>query len=327
MKKSVISVFLLILLTIMIMPASSDNEKWIIKYRIEDLKTKQLVLERDFESGKSSSYTPIFAGAEYNITLTLKIPMSVPYATLTLKTLLKHSSLLDRYWETHSSPPPTIIDYNPNSESLKIKQEKGTMIISLYGKVPDKITENRIDEKITLHSPVNYIAVELKGPDLQALDNIIIEVIDSKIFEYRNLLEEKESTLQNLKESSPKVAPAYIDLFENVISRAKYEEERGFVDKAIGLLNILTAENPPREHVPSMLETFFFPIVGGLVVVAAILGFLSLRAKGKIDYVLMVVEDQIRELEGLTFRLSKIDKNIYSNLEEVKNRLKSLVEA
>ena len=326
--KKIVVMFFLFLLGITIAPTfSSGTERWIVKYRVEDLKTKQLVLEIDFENDKSSSYASIFAGMEYNITMTLRIPMSVPYATLTLNTRLEHSSLLDRYWEVHSSPPPTIVDYNPNSKSLKIKQEKGTLIVSLYGKVPDKITENKIADGITLHNPFNYVAAELKGPDLQVLDNVILEVIDSKIFEYRNLLEEKKSVLQNLKESSPKVVPAYIDLFESVISKAEDEGKRGFVDKAISLLNILTAENVPREHAPSILETFFFPVVGGLALVAVIFGFLFFRVKSRIGYISMVIEDQIRELEGLTFRVSKIDKNIYSNLDVIKNRLKNLVEA
>lgn len=327
MKKIVIMLFLL-LLGITITPSSSSTiEKWIVKYRIENLKTKQPVHEIDFESNKSRYYAPIFAGMEYNITMTIRIPMSIPYATLTLNALLKHSAILDRYWESHSSPPPTIVNYNPNNRSLEIKQEKGTLIVSLYGKVPDKITENKITSDVTLHYPFDYVAAELKGPDSQVLDKVILEVIDSKIFEYRSLLEEKKSILQNLKESSPKVAPAYIDLFEDVISKAEDEGENGFIDRAISLLNILTAENAPREHVPSFLETFFFPVVGGLALVVTILGFLFFRMKNRVGYISMVIEDQIRELEGLTFRASKIDRNIYSNLDAIKNRLKSLVEA
>jgi len=326
MRKIVTLISLLILFVMVIPVTCVDAEKWIVKYRVEDLKTKHLVLERDFESGESNFYTPVFAGAEYNITLTVNIPMSVPYANLTLKTLLKHSLILDRYWETRYSPPPTIIDYNPNNRSLKIKQEKGRMIVSLYGKIPEGITENKISNAIILHKPANFIVVELLGPGLQILDNITIEVIDSKIFEYRNLLEEKEGVLQSLKESSPKVAPAYINLFEDVISRAKYEADQGFVSNAISLLNILTSDNPPREHVPSIFEEFFFPIIGGVGIVAAIFGALFLKARGRINYLLMVIEDQIRELEGLTFRVSKIDKSIHSGLEGVKNRLKNLVE-
>jgi hypothetical protein len=59
-----------------------------------------------------------------------------------------------------------------------------------------------------------------------------------------------------------------------------------------------------------------------LVVVA---GFLFLRARGKVKYVLLVLEDQIKDLEGLTLRASKLDRTIASSLDSVKDRLKSLV--
>jgi len=328
MRKTATLISLLILFITVTPITSADTERWILKYSVEDLETKHLVLERDFESGESNFYTPVFAGAEYNITLTINIPMSVPYVNLTLKTWIEHSSILDRYWEKHFSSPPTIIgeDYNPNSRSLRIRQEKRTIVVSLYGRIPEGITKNKISDAIILHRPANFIVIELLGPNQQRLDNVTIEVIDPEIFEYRNLLKEKEGLLQNLKESSPKVAPAYINLFEDVILRAKYEADQGFVDNAISLLNILTPDSVPREHAPSIFEEFFFPIVGGVGVIAAIFGALFLRARGKTNYLLMVIEDQIRELEGLTFRASKIDKRIHSSLEEVKDRLKKLIE-
>ena len=45
------------------------------------------------------------------------------------------------------------------------------------------------------------------------------------------------------------------------------------------------------------------------------------------NYDKLVIEDQIKDLEGLTLRASKIDKNISVSLESVKERLKSLVGA
>jgi hypothetical protein len=39
----------------------------------------------------------------------------------------------------------------------------------------------------------------------------------------------------------------------------------------------------------------------------------------------MVLEDQIRDLEGLTLRASRVDRTISTSLESVKDRLKSVV--
>jgi hypothetical protein len=73
------------------------------------------------------------------------------------------------------------------------------------------------------------------------------------------------------------------------------------------------------------MESLFLPIIVIVAVLAVVLGFLFLRTKGKIKYVLLVLEDQIKDLEGLTLRASKIDRTIASSLDSVKDRLKSLV--
>jgi hypothetical protein len=73
------------------------------------------------------------------------------------------------------------------------------------------------------------------------------------------------------------------------------------------------------------MESLFIPIVGVLAAVAVIFVVLFLRVRGKVSYVQLVVEDQIKDLEGLTLRASKIDRAMASSLESVKDRLKRLV--
>jgi hypothetical protein len=73
------------------------------------------------------------------------------------------------------------------------------------------------------------------------------------------------------------------------------------------------------------MEAIFLPLIVVIAVVAAVAGFMFLRARGKIRYVLLVLEDQIKDLEGLTMRASKIDRTLSSSLDSVKDRLKSLV--
>jgi hypothetical protein len=73
------------------------------------------------------------------------------------------------------------------------------------------------------------------------------------------------------------------------------------------------------------MESLFIPIVGVLAAVAVIFVVLFLRVRGKVSYFQLVVEDQIKDLEGLTLRASKIDRAMSSSLESVKDRLKRLV--
>jgi hypothetical protein len=70
---------------------------------------------------------------------------------------------------------------------------------------------------------------------------------------------------------------------------------------------------------------FFLPAIGILAAAAVAFVFLFMRARGKIKYVAMVLEDQIKDLEGLTLRASKIDRTISSSLTTIEDRLKRLV--
>jgi hypothetical protein len=69
----------------------------------------------------------------------------------------------------------------------------------------------------------------------------------------------------------------------------------------------------------------YIPAIAVLAVLAVLFVVLFLRVRGKVSYFQLVVEDQIKDLEGLTLRASKIDRAMSSNLESVKDRLKRLV--
>ena len=88
------------------------------------------------------------------------------------------------------------------------------------------------------------------------------------------------------------------------------------------LLNGLNDSDAP---VSSATEALFIPVIGVLAAVAVVFVVLFLRVRGKVSYFQLVVEDQIKDLEGLTLRAAKIDRAMSSNLESVKDRLKRLV--
>ena len=88
------------------------------------------------------------------------------------------------------------------------------------------------------------------------------------------------------------------------------------------MLDLLTISQEP---VSSTVETLFLPIMVVLAIAVVATSFLFIRARGRSGYILSVIEDQIKDLEGLTLRASKIDKNISSRLESMKERLKKLI--
>ena len=99
-------------------------------------------------------------------------------------------------------------------------------------------------------------------------------------------------------------------------------ESQGFTAGAISLLNGLSSANAPPS---STTQALFLPLTVVVAVIAAVFAFMFMRIRGKVSYFQLVVEDQIKDLEGLTLRASKIDRTMSSNLESVKDRLKRLV--
>ena len=292
--------------------------EWIVKYRVEDLKTGQLYLERDFQTGEIIEYSSLFDGSELNVTVTVDVAITVSHVNLRIATNLEHSIIQDRYWQLHSSGYQ-FEDYNPNQQYLEFKQVKGTFTISCYGKVPTGITQTKIGGYV-LHNSKDFVIIKLNGPSGELLDQIKNEVIDAEIDEYRNLLQKRDDKLETLKSTG--VAQGYVEIFESVLDQAEVQAELGFVDEAITLLDLLAVSQEP---VSSTAETLFLPLMGGLGIAVVVIGFLYIRARSKRSYVLSVIEDQIKDLEGLALRVSKIDRTLSSRLDSMKERLKKLI--
>jgi len=311
--------FLLFLIVVFVTPVYCVGEgEWIVKYRVEDLETGQVYMEQDFEIGKIIDYSSLFDGSELNVTVTVNVPITVSHVNLRIATNLNHSTIQDRYWQLHSQGYQ-FEDYNPNQQYLEFKQVKGTFTISCYGKVPRGITQTRIGGYV-LHKPIDFVTIKLNAPSGELLDQIENEVLDAEIDEYRNLLQKRDDKLETLKSTG--VAPGYVELFESVLDQAEVQAELGFVDEAISLLDLLAVSQEP---VSSTAETLFLPVMGGLGIAVVAIGFLYIRARSKRSYVLSVIEDQIKDLEGLTLRVSKIDRALSSRLDSMKERLKKLI--
>lgn len=117
-----------------------------------------------------------------------------------------------------------------------------------------------------------------------------------------------------------------ITLYKNVLDGAQTLANEGLVDNAIVTLTQLSASSPASIKTP-VEATLFIPAVVGLAVVLVIVAFLFVRARGKSSYYSLVIEDQIKDLEGLTMRAARVDKTIASGLDGIKERLQQLVGA
>jgi len=319
-RAGVLSLLLLVFLTSSMGIAEAEGERWFKRYRVEDLTTKQLILEGNLETGELLQNAPMLAGAEYNITVTLDIGLTAAYANLTLSLRLLHADSIDRFWEIHTTDLNLTGDYNPNKAEMTFSQVKGRYVISTFGKVPGDLTITRLSAGLTLHKPVNFTIIQLTGPDGGVLDKITLNIIDSEIDGYRFIRGQREGELRGYEESQ--VDPAYIELYESFLAMAESQAEVGSVRSAVDILEALQVEIPPVQTGPSLAERYFLPLVGGLGALSAALAYLMLRARGKLSFISMMVEDQIREMEALTLRASRIDRNLASRLQDINDRLK-----
>jgi len=292
--------------------------EWIVNYRVEDLETGQLILESAFQTGEIIEYVPLFAGSELLVTITVDVALTATYANLRLATNLAPSTIEDRYWQLQSQDYQ-FVDYNPAQQYVEFQQVRGTFTILCYGRIPMGITQEKIGGFV-LHKPEDYVLIKLTSPSGELLDRIKSDVLDAELDEYRNILEKRQDKLETLKDTG--VAPGYIEIYEGVLEQAEAQAELGFVDEAIAILDLLAVSQEP---VSSSVEILFLPLMGGLAIAVVAVGFLYLRARGKRNYVLSVIEDQIKDLEGVTLRASKLDKNISLRLDSIKERLKKLI--
>lgn len=315
MKTKVIATCLLLLLTISFgyiatSQAAAGEGDWITSYRVEDPETGQLMVEVDFATGENRSVSSIFGGAEVEVTFTITVAATAPTTMLRLKTSMMPSQIEDVFWRLVSQDYE-LTAYNPASQEVTFFQSKGELILQLYGRIPTTVVRDK---------PVQYLVVTLYGPAGETLDNIRVKVVTAAMDEFETVFLQKEEKLQSLKDSG--VAPGYIELYENVLNESRVHANLGNVEGALGILSTLSVTNEPAT---SGVEGLFLPVVGALVAVSAVLGFMFVRGRGKMQYVLMILEDQIRDLEGLTLRAARVDRTISTSLDSVKDRLKSIV--
>lgn len=298
--------------------AAVGEGDWITKYRITDSTTGNLILDMDFTTGATSGSGQISNGAELKVTVTINIATNNPSSSLTLSTAMGHPPGLDHYWEHDASDGYSLGGYNPNAASFSFSQTAGTLTISCNGVASGQVSTT-IDG-ITLHKAVPISLVALKDPSGAVLDEVKPDITDSSINEFNTKLREKQAKLQTLSGSG--VAPGYVEVYQNIITEAQATANGGLTDNAIAMLDSLDVSNEPAS---ATLQILFLPLIVVFGVIAGVFGFMFLRSRGKISYFKLVVEDQIKDLEGLTLRASKIDRTISSSLSSIEDRLKRLV--
>jgi hypothetical protein len=311
MRTKALALCFLLTLTIVsfssIMSARGIGEgDWITAYTVEDAQTTQKLVEADFAvSDEPAILAPILSGEELKVTFTVDV-FTAGSGELRLQTFMQKPST-GTYWELVPGDYDLGTGYTPNSASMTFEWVKGTFVMILYGRAP------------TVSKATDVTLVQLSsGGDV--IDAIQVTVLTAGADEYQNLYDQKEDKLQDLIDAG--VAEGYIDIYSNMLNQSKALVGKGYVNEAINLLNAIPSSGEP---IGSALEAIMIPAIGITAVAAVVFAFMFLRARGKNSYVQLVIEDQIKDLEGLTLRASRVDRTISSSLDGIKDRLKSLV--
>ena len=307
---------------LLIAPVWGSLNGGITQYTIANTGTNQIYQAVNYQTGLNTNTAPILAGDELTITFTISANLATG-ADLKVSTSLNHSSLKQVYWEYNGAYAGLDAStLNPNQNFINFKQTSGSLQLICHGSLPSSLTQTTIEGTV-LHRKANPAVITLSGSGGQVLDQITVEVIDSKINQFNSLYSNANAKLGSFSG----VDPAYVSLYRSVLTGAQVAADQGFVDNAITTLNSLNSGVAPTSIETPILATLFIPAVAGLAFIAVIAVFLFMRTKGKSGYYSLVIEDQIKDLEGLTMRAARIDRNLASNLEGVKERLQQLVGA
>jgi hypothetical protein len=279
---------------------------WITAYTVEDTQTGQKLIEADFAvSDEPTIFSPIISGEELTVTFTVNV-FTAGSGDLRLSTGMQKPSA-GQYWQLLPSDYDLGAGYTPNSAAMTFDWVKGTFRMICYGRAN------------TVSRATNISLVQLSSAG-DVLDAIQATILTAGADEFQNLYDQKEDKLQDLINSG--VAEGYIDIYSNMLNQSKALVGKGYVNEAINLLNAIPSSGEP---IGSALEAIMIPAIGITAVAAVVFAFMFLRARGKNSYVQLVIEDQIKDLEGLTLRASRVDRTISSSLDGIKDRLKSLV--
>jgi len=317
MNKKILALTLVLLLTtiyissVSISPTKAQNTPsgWFTSYDIYDYNSNLHLASYSSATG-NQSFQAVIPGEVIKVVFTVNV-FTAGSGDLKLSTSLQNPPQ-GQFWTLNSQGYSLGSDFNPDSQQASFNWVVGTFTMTVAGTVPQSST-------LQTGAPVNLVT--LYGPTSGIpLDLITVSAVSADMTHFLSLYNEKAAHLKSLESGG--VAQGYVQLYENVLNESTVEANAGQVTSAIALLNQLNISDEPAS---STTQALFIPIVGVLAAVAVVFAILFLRVRGKVGYFQLVVEDQIKDLEGLTMRISKIDRASSSNLESIKDRLKRLV--
>ena len=268
----------------------------------------------------------LMAGDTYTVSFTVNVGVDLADNTLILSTPMEKVG--DRYWQLENDYEGVDTElWQPGLSQIEFNVVQGDAEFILEGSVPSKYTQESLPNEEYLHFPKSISLVQLSlGPEGDQLGERSLIVKDQAILAYEQTLADKELLLQEATTDPNEADPKYVKLVEDVIDRAEDLYANGYVENAKDLLDTLPI-SVSGFPIP-VSEESSLPYLIGIIVLAVILIVsvaLLLRARANSSFIRQQVDEEAGRLDVLSVRISKIDKQLGEDVEQVKEELERII--
>jgi hypothetical protein len=292
----------------------------------DDLKVEIISFEVVNVDGSDVTGGQLMAGDSYIVTVEIDVGVDLGNNTLLLSTNLE--KVEDVFWHLEGNYTGVNTDtWQPGMSTIEFDIVKGAAQFTLEGKVPDTYTSRRITETgAVLHLPRDIALIELSlGPKDTLLEERAMNVIDQAVSTYEKVLIRQEAALEQATTGSSPADPTYAALAQDVILQARAISAKGYVEEATDLLSTLPEA---AAGYPTPVEegsyTLYIVLIAALAVLLVAVLLVLLRARSGASFLRQQVDEEAGKLDVLSVRLSKIDRQLARDVDQVKQQLESI---
>jgi hypothetical protein len=307
-----LSLLLVLSLAFLAIPAQAQTTNWVSSYSVHDFTGNV-----DIPSG-----SPLLAGHNYNVTLTLSVPFTQQLANFYVSLDPSMTLTGSQYWYVLTSGYAGYSpgSFTPGSPIVNFTQVQGTVILSAIFTIPATFTTHVLNNSEGVPIEVRFanpafdlITAFVTGGS--RVGNFSLTISDDAIQTYLNTYSQKSTLI-----SSGKIDPAYTTVINALLSQAQNIFTSGLPVRATALLNTLTTDNfpaPPSTTVSTLLVVS--TVV--LALVAVLLALMWVRTRSKHGFAGSIVSDAQKELASLEVTAGKYDKALAERLRKLKEQL------
>ncbi|NIM46467.1 MAG: hypothetical protein GTO54_12755 [Nitrososphaeria archaeon] len=295
--------------------SGQTNAKWITNIEIKEAETGKIIGVDDL----------LLTGRLYEVHVEITMPLSAEIEVVA-ETQLEWDEV-GSLWNViegagaikFTDPQQNIISFTPKAKDAKL-------VLFIRGRAPRDITMKRVDDLI-LHYTTNINLIFLNVKDGSPLESIEKMVVDSWILDFNNKVEEKKVFLDEIKDEANE---KWFSLTSSLVGYSESMANNGFTDMASQILDLIPSS---RDSVPlkPVQQDFLMANISylgiGVLGILAVIGMVQWsRNRSKNSIFEDVLKDQVKRLEVLRVRGERIDRRFASDLEELKDTVKKVLE-